>query len=263
MFVFAAITPHSPLLIPAFEGAHDVQLEKTKQALEALEKELYLSKTETVIVITPHGHCLEGALTLNLNTECRTDYKEMGDLATKQTYPIDVVVGTAIKEHAQRAGFTMQMTTEETIDHGVGVPLQYLSKHMERLAVVPVGVCGIADPKTHYNFGYVIKEVAMKSHKPVAIIASADLSHALTTDSPAGFRKEGAQFDEKIQEALQSGSVSNMLSWPPDFIQAAAACGYKPIITLMGALQRMNYTYKLLSYEAPHGVGYMTAAFVL
>ncbi|HBF67463.1 MAG TPA: AmmeMemoRadiSam system protein B [Candidatus Magasanikbacteria bacterium] len=263
MLVFAAITPHSPLLIPAFEGKEDVQLEKTKEAMRQLEKDLYISKAETIIILSPHGQCLDGAFGVNLNTTCQTNYAALGDLATKHTYAIDAVTGTTIKEHAQKQGFEMQMTTQDTVDHGIGVPLQFLTEHLKKAQVVPVSVCGIADSKTHFNFGYVLKEVAMNSHKPIALIASADLSHALTTDSPAGFKKEGPLFDEKIQEALQGGNSSGMLSWEPAFVEAASACGFKPIITLMGALQRVNYTFKLLSYEAPHGVGYMVAECVL
>jgi MEMO1 family protein len=261
MLVFAAITPHSPLLTPSFDKKEGVQLDVTKKALKQLEQELYLSKAETVIIISPHGQCLSGAFTINLNTECQTDYTEIGDLATKHTYPIDVVSGTLLKEHALGAGFEIQMITEEKVDHGIGVPLQFLSEHIPNLKVVPIGVCGVADTKTHFNFGYTIKEAVMDSDKPIAIIASADLSHSLTTGSPAGFKKEGAEFDKKIQEALASGNSSALLGWDKEFVDAAASCGFKPIVTLLGALQRMQYTYKAISYEAPHGVGYLTADF--
>ena len=48
-----------------------------------------------------------------------------------------------------------------------------------------------------------------------------------------------------------------------DFVADAAECGFRSFLILMGILQGVQTTYKSYAYEAPFGVGYLTANFVL
>jgi aromatic ring-opening dioxygenase LigB subunit len=47
----------------------------------------------------------------------------------------------------------------------------------------------------------------------------------------------------------------------PEFVNKAAECGYRSILMLLGVLRNINYTYTPYCYEAPFGVGYLTANF--
>ena len=53
--VFAAITPHAPVLIPEIGKENLKKLTKTEAALKKLEQELYAAKPESLVVISPHG----------------------------------------------------------------------------------------------------------------------------------------------------------------------------------------------------------------
>jgi MEMO1 family protein len=50
--VFAAISPHPPLLIPSIGKEAIKKIQKTKEALEKLEEDLYLSRPEIIIIIS-------------------------------------------------------------------------------------------------------------------------------------------------------------------------------------------------------------------
>ena len=102
----------------------------------------------------------------------------------------------------------------------------------------------------------------MESDKRVAIIASANLSHGLTTDSPAGFREEGKKFDQSIIELLQSHNTTGIATLPHELVENAAETGYTSLLILLGALKNVNYEFKNLAYEHPFGVGYLTAEFI-
>ena len=84
--VFAAITPHPPLLIPAIGKQAIKKLAKTKAALERLEEELYLAKPDVLIILSSHARTISDAFTINYCTEYVTDLREFGDLATKVTF---------------------------------------------------------------------------------------------------------------------------------------------------------------------------------
>lgn len=262
MLVFACVTPHPPLLIPLFQKKEGVKLESTMNSLKQLEEYLYLSRAETVVVITPHAKTFDRAFSMNLHERCVTDYRAFGDLSTKQVYNVDLALASNLTEAANQENIKLRAIATDTLDHGAGVPLGFLLGHNPQVKILPIGTSASLS-KEHFDFGYMIKKVIMESPKRIGLVCSADLSHALETKSPAGFSKEGKEFDAKIQEVLTGGNTSSLLQIQDDFISKAATCGFKPIVTLLGALQRVDFTVKILSYEAPFGVGYVTAHFAL
>ncbi|MFH2018548.1 MAG: class III extradiol dioxygenase subunit B-like domain-containing protein, partial [bacterium] len=184
-----------------------------------------------------------------------------GDISTKMKFKGEMGLAAKINMAAQTNGIPTTMISEKLIDHGVAVPLYYLSKHLQGATVLPIGFSGL-DWKTHVEFGYLLKDQIMDSNKRVAIVASGDLSHALTTDAPAGFNAVGAEFDAKIQDLLSTSNVAGLLQLDPEFVENAAECGFRSFLILMGALKGINYSYKSYSYEGPFGVGYLVANFV-
>lgn len=260
--VFAAITPHPPLLIPSIGKESIKKLDKTKQALEKMEEDLYLAKPDVILMISPHGTSFSDAFTINVCPEFITDLKEFGDLTTNLKFKGDMNLSSMIRERTKEEKISTTMISEPKLDHGSAVPLFYLASHLPDIQITQFSFCDL-DWKTHLDFGYIIKETIMDSNKRVAVIASGDLSHALTTDSPAGFHPDGSRFDEKIQELLANKNITGMLQLDPEFIKNSAACGFRTFLILLGILKNVDYTYRQYCYESPFGVGYLTANFII
>lgn len=260
--VFAAITPHPPLLIPTIGKETIKKVEKTKKALEQLEEDLYLSKPDALFIISPHGSYFNDAFTLNVCPEYETDLKEFGDLATKLKFKGEMNISSLIRERMKNSGIPTAMISESYLDHGSAVPLFYLTPHLPNLQILQLGFCDL-DWKTHVEFGYLLKEEIMDANKRVAVVASGDLSHALTSDAPAGFNAAGKKFDAKIQELLSTRNTAGMLQLDQQLVADAAECGFRSFLILTGLLKNVDYEYKQYSYEGPFGVGYLTANFVL
>ncbi len=260
MLVFAGITPHPPLLIPAIGGEAIKKIEKTKQALVKMEEELYLSKPDIILIISPHGCFFQDTFCLNSSTDYVTDLREFGDLSTKQTFKGELNLAAKIKMAAEQQHLPVAMITEKKIDHGAAVPLFYLIRHLPKATILPMGYSDL-DWKTHLDFGYLIKEQIMNTNKRVAVIASGDLSHALSSDAPAGFNPAGAEFDAKIQEILANHNTAGLLQMDAKLVGNAGECGFRSFLIMFGILRDFNYNYHSLSYEAPFGVGYLTAYF--
>jgi aromatic ring-opening dioxygenase LigB subunit len=53
-----------------------------------------------------------------------------------------------------------------------------------------------------------------------------------------------------------------MMGLEEDVALEARECGVRSIIVLLGILHGKPYQFKLLSYEGPLGVGYLTARFL-
>lgn len=259
--VFAAIAPHPPTLIPSIGKEEIKKIEKTKTALAKLEEELYLSKPDIIMIISPHGSYFSDSFTVNVCPEFETDLKKFGDLTTKLKFKGEMHISANIAHTAKDEGIPVSMVTEKGLDHGTTVPLFTLCQHLPDVQVLQVGFSDL-DYKTHVDFGYFLKEAIMNSNRRVAVIASGDLSHALHTDSPTGFNPAGEKFDEKIQELLSHNNTSGMLQMDPELIKNASECGFRSFLILMGVLKNMDYKYRSYAYEAPFGVGYLTANFV-
>ncbi|MBI2038222.1 MAG: AmmeMemoRadiSam system protein B [Candidatus Magasanikbacteria bacterium] len=260
--VFAGITPHPPLILPSIGHSAVKKLEKTKIGLEQMEKDLYITHPEILIIISPHGHAFKEAFTLNANPTYQTDLRAFGDLGTKIKFHGETYLSSSIRESANQEHIPATMISEPNLDHGTSVPLIYLTPHLKNIKIIPIGFCDL-DWKTHVAFGNLIKEKISETNKRVAVIASGDLSHALITDAPAGYNPAGPEFDKKIQELLAGHNLAGMLQMDKTMVTNATECGFRSFLILMGILQGVSSNYKSYAYEAPFGVGYLTANFAL
>lgn len=260
--VFAGITPHPPLLIPVIGKEALRKIDKTKKAMEQMEEDLYATHPEIILIISPHGSYFGNAFTINNCPKYETDLREFGDLSTKLEFKGDLALAHQIRTATKTNHFPAVMISEKNLDHGSVVPLYYLTKHLPDIHIVQLGFCNLSW-KTHLDFGVLLKEQIETNNHRIAVIASGDMSHALTTDAPAGFNPDGEKFDKKIQELLITGNVSGMAQMDTQLITNAAECGFRSLLILMGIIQRKKYNFKQLIYEAPFGVGYLTAEFIL
>jgi len=262
MLVFAAITPHPPLLIPNIGKGEIKKIEKTRKAFEKLEQDLYLSKPDIIFIISPHGSYFSDAFTINAHTHFISNFKEFGDLETKCEWTGDPWMASKIDYEHNKANIPLRLIGEEEIDHGSAVPLFFLTKHLPNIKILPIGYSELSNKK-HLDFGYMLKDIIMDTDKRIAVIASGDLSHGLSEDSPAGFSPTGKEFDNKLIELLQTRNTAGIINMDEKFIEDAAQCGYRSILILLGVMKNMDYQFKNYSYEAPFGVGYLVGNFVL
>jgi len=225
-----------------------------------MERSLYASHPDVIFIISPHGSYFSDAFTLNVCPEYETDFAEFGDISTKIKFKSEGALAYKIRKASFAQNLPIATIGESKLDHGSSVPLCFLTSHLKNVPILQFGFCDLP-PKTHIEFGNVLQEVILNSNKRIAVIASGDMSHALTSDSPAGFSVEGKKFDTKIQDLLSHQSISGMLQLSPEFTSSAAECGFRSLLILMGILQGVRCSYRQLSYEAPFGVGYLTAIY--
>jgi len=96
--VFAAIVPHPPILVPEIGKENLTKIEKTKTAMEQLEKDLYAAKPDVLIVISPHGEIDPGAFTINICDNYEINFEAFGNFSTRLNLKGDTVMMTMGKE---------------------------------------------------------------------------------------------------------------------------------------------------------------------
>ncbi|MFH1620677.1 MAG: AmmeMemoRadiSam system protein B [Patescibacteria group bacterium] len=260
MIVFAAIVPHSPLLMPSIGKDHRDKLSCTVSALQEVEQALYLAKPETVCVIAPHGARYPDAYSINLSPKYSGNFKAFGDFSTTVTAKSDFLMMDHIQRKMRDEQIPFTLTSTEELDYGFTVPIFLLTQHINNWKLLPISP-SMLDGKAHYEFGKQLKRILHAESSRVAIIASSDLSHKLNADSPGGASTEGPLFDKAVDDAITNNNHAELINLSPDIVENSAQCGYRPIMTMLGTLDEMKVESKKLCYEAPFGVGYLTARF--
>lgn len=258
MLVFAAITPHPPILLPTIGKDNIRFLEKTSAAYRELGENLYAAQPDTIIIISPHGTMLQNAFSVNVMPSFHITFQEFGDLLTKFDIAGDVGLSHHIKEKIETK-IPIVLTSQVELDHGVGIPLYFLTENLDRqkTKLIPISF-SLLDLDTHFEFGRSLQEEILNNTKRIAVVASGDLSHRLSQHSPAGFSSRAKEFDNQLTALLTGGQASEVLHMDRGLIEDAAECGLRSIVILLGILNSVRTVPQVLSYEAPFGVGYLT-----
>ncbi len=252
--VFAAMTPHPPLLLPTIGKEKTAALKKTADALTRLEEELYISKPSVIVIITPHGSLFPDAFAVNGHTDFTSSFAKFGDLTTKKQWTGAPELAAKIAHGAKTVDLQVQVSSQEEIDHGASIPLYFLTQHLPDVKVLPIGYSNLS-PDLHLRFGDLIKDVVVQTDKRIAIIASGDLSHQEGKDGSAGIL-----FDEKLRTALEEGEPDRIIALEK-VAERTNECGFRSLLILLGALGHAKYRFETYAYESPFGVGYLTGNF--
>ncbi|MBI4714070.1 AmmeMemoRadiSam system protein B [Candidatus Uhrbacteria bacterium] len=259
MLNFAAFTPHSPLLIDTIGKDNINQLAQTRFAIQKLSDELQKMKPDVILLISSHSFMHEEAFSINLHDEYIVEFKEFGDLSTSKNFLPDLELISAIQRETRKESIPFVLESHVSLDYGSGVPLFLLCNEWKP-RLVPVSYSG-TDRKQHMAFGRILKDIVYQSKKRIAVIASGDLSHSLSSEAPMGFAQEGKEFDEMIKLAIEQLSSYQLLSFDEKQVEKASECALRPLLILFGIIERMKVRPEIHSYEAPFGVGYLVAQF--
>lgn len=264
--VFAGFAPHPPLLIEGVGDELKQEAAPTDQAYRRLAAGLIQANPTVVVLVTPHGPVFTDTYTIPGWDTLKGDFTPFGSpvsmewpaakayiervwaITKKRRLPLTVISSRQLANHRYSLN----------LDHGTMVPLWYLQQAGWRGKVACVRIGGLP-PDQCYEIGKALSEAG--GAEKIAFIASGDLSHCLSEDGPSPYNPAGAEFDQLIATALAAGDYEAVLTIPAQLRQRAAECGWRPLVTLLGALAKQKVKSEVLSYQGPYGVGYLIASF--
>jgi len=229
MLTFACLSPHPPIILPTVGSPQDRQkVKNTIKALESLAPELEKAQPEIIIVSSPH---LDWGIQVPLHF-----------LVSNLKYQI----------LNQYLAASDKRLVEKLVENW--------SKEKSLPLILPV----LTDsPEGHQFYFQIGKLIArqMPQKRPIAWIASGDLSHVLSQNGPYGFNPAGPKFDQELIRLLKAKNLKGILDLPQDLIDEAGECGLRSFSMLLGALEELKVSWhpEILSYEGPFGVGYLVA----
>lgn len=254
--VFGAIMPHPPILIPEIGKNRLREAARSKKALETISRRIKSKDFDTLLIITPHGEVGRASVPVYTSHVFEGSLSMFGMGKPIFNFKGDPELGLAIVKESELAS----SCPETLLDHGALVPLYFPQAAGVKNPILPMGIGFMPLPKL-FEFGKSLAKTIAGMDRKVAIIASADMSHRLTPDAPAGYSPRGKEFDEKLVKLIEAYDVRGILGFDERLAEEAGQDALWSISILLGALDGMKIKQEVLSYEGPFGVGYMVAAF--
>ena len=227
-------------------------------AMAELTERLIRSGAETLILMSPHAPLDANAFVAYDGPQMHADFANFRAPGVTVDVQLDDELLNEICRTAAEHDLATLRIKGHDLDHGTSVPLYFLQRNGWIGTVVALGYT-FRSNEDHLRFGNCIRQAVDKLGRPVAFIASGDLSHRLKPEAPAGYNPQAHRFDEEVVDAIQSCATSRIVELDPELRRMAGECGYRSMLVALGVAQGLEPTCEVISYEAPFGVGYLVA----
>ena len=256
--VFAGIAPHPPIMVPEVGREAAAEVRGSIDAMREFTERLVASGAKSVVMISPHAPLDPRAFVAYDEPKLYGDFGDFRAPGTAVEAPLDKELSDAITRAAREEGYEVARVRGVELDHGTAVPLYFLLRNGWRGSLVALGYTFLSN-EDHLRFGSCIKRAIDQTMRPVALVASGDLSHRLKPGAPAGFNAEAHLFDEEVVASLRACEPERIVKIDQNLRRQAGECGYRSMLVAFGATEDTHPACEVLHYEAPFGVGYMVA----
>lgn len=259
--IFAALLPHAPILIPQIGGEDLKATRASVAAMKTVAVRLNSMQPGAVVIISPHSPRRFGAFGLWSGKRLYGDLRHFGagDIALDILNGLDLA--SELKVQARSRGIATWAIPSQPLDHGVLVPLWYLAEagwHGPTI-VISVNYPGQEGLGRLGRLGQALADAISRRSKPVAVIASGDMSHRLTPDAPAGYEPRARDFDSQLIECLRKGAYHDLEHLDLTLRGLAAEDALDSTIIAAASVNWQSTGHAVLSYEGSFGVGYGVA----
>ena len=256
---YGCVVPHSPNLVPEVGREKSQLCFRTREAM--IELGIIIGEERRIkncVIVSPHSPFLPEAFGVWEGSRLTGSMERFQAPDVSLSLNVSTELAEAIVDVATRMELPVgRLLRDWQLDRGVTVPSLFLLR-TDEVNVVPVSISMLGWDE-HWLFGTAIANAAQQVDGETVIVASSNLSHRVTPDAPHGFSKLGAEFDEMVKDAFVRGRLRDLLDVPSQLPREASECGFAPLLVLGGAFDGRAVNGRVLSYEAPFGIGYLVA----
>lgn len=260
--VFGVIAPHPPIIVRSVGGDRADVTRSTLEAMRHCADALATYAPETIVLMSPHAPAFSDVIAVDDAESLAGSLSQFGDVRAR-VYRGDPALADAIVEEldAQDVPAIARSADDRLrggwLDHAAIVPLDFLDPDAS-FALVTLSL-SMLGPTAHRALGAAVARAASRLGRKAAFVASGDLSHRLTSDAPAGYSPKGALLDRTIVDCIERGALMDLMAIPADLSEEGGECGLRSFVALGGFCGPDPVPTRVLSYEGPWGVGYLTA----
>lgn len=255
------VAPHPPIMVAEVGRAEADVTAHSAEALGVARGLVARFDPDVIVVMSPHAAGAYDAFGVDDAAMVAGDLGQFGAPGVRITAPGDPQLARAVLAQTAAAGIPAvprsALREEGTLDHGVLVPMSFI----DRDATWPLLVLSFAflPLAVHRDFGRAVRRACDDLGRRAVFLASGDCSHRLYPGAPAGYSPGGRDFDRFLVQALDAGDFEALTAVPIDRLDDAGECGTRSFVTLGGFMEGQDVATRVLTYEGPWGVGYLTA----
>lgn len=259
---FGIIAPHPPIMVPQVGGSRASVTGASTAALGLAARMLERFAPDTLVVMSPHSPSASDAFVVETATETSGSLGMFGAPEVRMHRAVDTGLAVALLDALDEAGLpavdraAMPRLESGALDHGVIVPLGFIDPE-GRWPILDLSLSYLGYEE-HASLGRVLASVAETLGRRVAFLASGDCSHCLTHDGPYPYSPHGERLDAAIREHVAAGDFPGLSHLDATMVEEGGECGLRSFVTLGGFLGEKPDA-RVLAYEGPWGVGYLTA----
>ncbi|QUI25256.1 AmmeMemoRadiSam system protein A [Vallitalea pronyensis] len=258
--------PHPPILIHEIGQGREREASQTLDGLTKVAELIGDIQPKLLITITPHGNVFNNGICILNEKEVTGHFGMFGAHAIHMEKSIDLGFNEQLEKAFIKHDISYLLLDQESakdygvevaLDHGCMVPYHFIDQVYRDYQIIHITV-GLLSLKALYQIGVIIGEVVEKYGEDTVILASGDLSHALKSDGPYNYHPDGPTFDQLLVESLENSDYEALLTMDYKLHENAQVCGLRSFIMALGAVDLVESTSEVFSYEGPFGVGYLT-----
>lgn len=262
MPLFGVIAPHPPIMVPAVGGSDANVTSSSLEALAHVRRAVNDFDPQTLVIMSPHAPGFSDAFAIDDSPRCSGSLSQFGDTTTHEWDGDSIFAQRLVAELGSRGVPTSLRSSHPRLhagglDHATIVPLSFLDPSHRR-AIVVLSLSGLPYSE-HRTVGEAVAHVASELERRTIFVASGDLSHRLTPEAPAGYSPRALELDRAIVGYVESGDLAALAHIDPALVDAGGECGLRSFVALGGYCGFGTVPSRVLSYEGPWGVGYLTA----
>lgn len=253
----AVLMSHAPVVIPAVGLSASRACARTTAAMRVAADAMLAYRLDVVVVISPQAP--RSTRWVVASDGIAGNFARYRAARVRVSLPGCKPAADAIAQRADGMRVLCDSRPLGPADHGTLVPLSFL-----KLAGWSGGTVRIALPTSPVleesrAIGRAIAAAAEECDQRWAVVACGDLSHRLTTGAPAGYHSRAAQFDEILVDAVDSGDYRSAVSIDKELRSVAIEDVVDSLCIAAESVCWQSDRRRLLAYERPFGVGYLTA----
>lgn len=254
----AILQCHAPIVIPAIGASQAHACAASTAAMREAAYHVVRSGATTVLLVSPHTPRRLSAFSFFAGGNLRGDFHAFGVHGLDAAFPGDAEACRAVARSAAEGGISLE-PLNASLDHGALVPLWFLREAGYQGTVAVFGFPGHGNSRHCRAFGGALARAMAALDRPWAFIASGDMSHALAPGAPGGFHPRADEFDRAVVDRVQAGRLGDVSAISPQLQDLAAQDVTEALDVAAGLLGPESAETRVLSYEAPFGVGYLVA----
>jgi len=253
----ACLMCHAPIVLPEIARREKERVAASTAAMQECAALVVARRPDILVVISPHTPRSRNAfvlLTDDLQGDLHGDFASFGFPGIQIRLPGHK---QAVQEISDSARVPCRPFRRE-LDHGAMVPLYFLQKSGWTGPTIVIGFPAENSLRHCSELGRTLAKVAAGRNENWALIASGDMSHRLQPDAHAGYNPLAALFDRAVVDAIRANDLNGALAVDASLRELAAEDVIDSLAVASGAFNGM-LGGRVLSYEAPFGVGYLIA----